>query len=176
MKNYLSSVFVNNREPREYHWYKLIDYSFGDFYIIDSTEDIDFTSDKLVLTACTVNEYLGVDIPEEPIDSAESEVTDMESIPYEEATKPYSEYVTSDGGEILDEYGLVQFFDEVYPTPSRPYVASSVKYLTPIYIDSVVDSLIEYFLLHKAYVDYVVADGGQVISKTDTLNLFKEIV
>jgi len=149
MKNYLSSVFVNNREPREYHWYKLIDYSFDDFYIIDCTEDIDFTSDKLVLTACTVNEYLGVDIPEEPIDSAESEVTDMEAIPYD---------------------------DEVYPTPSRPYVASSVKYLTPIYIDSVVDSLIEYFLLHKDYVDYVVADGGEVTSKTGTLNLFKEIV
>lgn len=148
MKNYLSSVFVNNREPREYHWYKLIDYSFGDFYIIDSTEDIDFTSDKLVLTARAVNEYLGVEVLEESIDSAESEVTDMEAIPY----------------------------DDLSPTPSRPYVASSVKYLAPIYIESVVDSLIEYFLLHKAYVDYVVADGGQVISKTDTLNLFKEIV
>jgi hypothetical protein len=179
MKNYLSSVFVNNREPREYHWYKLIDYSFDDFYIIDSTEDIDFTSDKLVLTARAVNEYLGVEVVEvleESIDSAESEVTDMEAIPYEDIIKIYSDYVASDGGDILDEYGLIQFFDDLSPTPSKPYVASSVKYLAPIYIDSVVDSLIEYFLLHKAYVDYVVADGGQVISKTDTLNLFKEIV
>lgn len=168
---------VNNREPRESLLHDFIDSCYDPyFYVIDCTEDVDFTSDQQVLTACAVNEYLGVDVPEELISSAESEVTDMEAIPYEEITKIYSDYVAYDGGEIIDEYGLIQFFDEVYPTPPRPYVASSVKYLAPIYIDSVVDSLIEYFLLHKDYVDYVEADGGQLVSKTDTLNLFKEIV
>lgn len=148
MKNYLSSVFVNNREPREYHWYKLIDYSFGDFYIIDSTEDADFTSDKLVMTANLTNEYLGLEVLEESIDSAESEVTDMENIPY----------------------------DGVGQLSNRVYVASSVKSIAESIISPVVNLFIEELLPHKPYVDYVLADGGQIVSMADTLNLFKEIV
>lgn len=148
MKNYLSSVFVNNREPREYHWYKLIDYSFDDFYIIDSTEDVDFTSDKLVLTARAVNEYIGVEVVYDLIDGAESEVTDMENIPYDGA------------GQLSN----------------RVYVASSVKSIAESIISPVVNLFIEELLPHKPYVDYVLADGGQIVSMADTLNLFKEIV
>lgn len=148
MKNYLSSVFINNREPREYHWYKLIDLSFDDFYVIDRTEDADFTSDRLVMTANSTNEYLGLDAVYDLIDSAESEVTDMEAIPY-------------DGVEQLS---------------NRVYVASSVNSIAESIISPVVNLFIEELLPHKPYVDYVLADGGQIVSMTDTLNLFKEIV
>ena len=148
MKNYLSSVFVNNRDPREYHWYKLIDYSFGDFYIIDSTEDADFTSDKLVMTANLTNEYLGLEAVYDLIDGAESEVTDMENIPY-------------DGVDQLS---------------NRVYAASSVKSIAESIISPVVNLFIEELLPHKPYVDYVLADGGRIVSMADTLNLFKEIV
>lgn len=175
-KSLFEDKLVDNREPRESLLHDFIDSSDDIFYVLDSTEDVDFSNDRTLLTSAAVNGYLSVDIPEECIDAAELAMDVAEDTVISDGVMLYGEYIDSESGVIVDELGLIEYFGTIEDLDSYIYEANSVDYITRQYVDSVIYDRIRYFTNHIAYVDYVEADGGEIVSKRDLLDYFKEIV
>lgn len=167
---------VDNREPRESLLHDFIDSSDDLFKVMDCTDDIHFTSDTTLLSACAVNMYLNVDVPEELVVSSEEHMTDTEDTIIKDPYIDYLDYVATQSGYVVDADDLIDYIGSISELDSYVYSANSVSLITENIIDRTIYDRILYFTTAIAYVDYVDSEGGYIEDKRTIVDYLKEIV